>query len=398
MKITIPVPVTFTTDAPRFGTRTALTFVPTEFDVPEATDAEAPIAAKRFRRGEALASSYRLHEGGLYGVLVRTNGIKFPPDIEYELTKLVGTSIYKEIEDMRVDDLHPRDAKDVMALVGAADTDPTDAYQGYRRLAAERVANRRMATFASESPDFETRRAQSVAFVAEAISKLLVVDGVRYKKTVGIAIAVNPVYNRTVRVSEMEMWDGSLWRQEPHRVIRSTDHMNTHYFAYADRDEALAFAQGLGANLGRRVHVDKDDEIVVLTPTEALPKQDMRWAELVRSATAVAHFTGTEVARRIRNQEASLFTDDRSLRYAFDRLMEALDEADAFGEPNDRLEVAARDMLELVTRNARAIDAKYRNLATTWADAFAHLDVALSRWDDRPLEIEVSMRQPGMAR
>ncbi|MCV9963570.1 hypothetical protein OIU34_16830 [Pararhizobium sp. BT-229] len=398
MKITIPVPVTFTTDAPREGTRTALTFVPTEFDVPEAADADAPIAAKRFGRGETLASYYRLHEGGLYGTLVRTDGTRFPLDIEYEMTKLIGTSVYREIEELRVDDLHPRDAKDVMALVGPAVLDPHGDYEKFNRIAAERVANRRMATLASASPDFEARRAQAIGFVAEAISRLLVVGGVRYKKTAGIAISVDADYNGRVRVSEMEMWDGSLWQQEPHRVMRSTDHMNTHYFSYADRDEALAFAQELGAARGKRVQVDKDDDIAVFVPTEALPKQDMRWAELVRSATAVAHYTGTEVARRIRNQEASIFTDDRSLRYAFDRLMEALDDTDAFGEPNDRLEVAARDMLDLVTRNARAIDTKYRNLATTWADAFAHLDVALSRWDDRPLEIEVSLRQPGMAR
>jgi hypothetical protein len=54
MKINIPVPVTFTTDAPRYGTRTALTFVPTDFEVSEVVDNEAPEVAKKFRHPENI--------------------------------------------------------------------------------------------------------------------------------------------------------------------------------------------------------------------------------------------------------------------------------------------------------------------------------------------------------
>jgi hypothetical protein len=78
--------------------------------------------------------------------------------------------------------------------------------------------------------------------------------------------------------------------------------------------------------------------------------------------------------------------------------MEALDETDAFGEPHDRLDVAARDLLELVRRDARAINGKYRGLLEKWDSAFDHLEIALSRWDDRPLEVEVSYRQAGIMR
>jgi hypothetical protein len=395
MKITIPIPVTFTTDAPRFGTRTALTFVPTEFDVPEAEDGAAPMVANCFRRVGTQSTSYRLHEGYLYAALVRTDGRIYPPDIEYELNKLIGTQTFKDIQETRVDDLHPRNAKEIMALIAGPHAEPTRGYKDYLKAVSERVANKRMLDLASASRDFESRREQAVAIISDAITRLLIVSDILYRKTFGIAFSVNSQYNSTVRVSETEMWNGSLWRQKPDDVMRLKDHLNTHYFSYADRDDALAFAQEIGGKLGRSVLVD-ETEVTALAPLESFPKQDLRWAELVRSATAVAHFTGSEVARRIRNQEASIFTDDRSLRYAFDRLMEALDGADAFGDPNEHLEIAARDMLELVNRNSTAIDAKYRNLATTWAPAFQHLEVALSRWDDRPLEIEVSLRQHGM--
>jgi hypothetical protein len=397
MRITIAVPVTFTTAAPREGTRTALTFVPTEFEVPEAMDDEAPIVAKRFSQLEVVGSDYRLHEGNLYGARVRRDGRKSQADIAYEMSTLIGRSVYREIEELRVDDLYPRDAKDMMVLVGAADSDPTEDYNKYTRIAFERAANRRTAAMAAESPDFEERRDRAVAVISEAISKLLIVDGVRHKKTPGIVIAVNTDYNRTIEVSETEMWDGSLWTQKPGQIMPSTDDMKTHYFAYADRDEALSFAEELGATLGRRVRVD-DDNIAAFVPAEAFPKQNMRWAELVRSSMVVAHHTGVEVARRIRNQESSIFTDDRAIRYAFDRLMEAMDDTDAFGEPHDRLEVAARDLLAILRRNPRDIKEKYRNFVERWGSAFDHLETALSRWDDRPLEIEVSYRQPGMAR
>ncbi|MBY3433347.1 hypothetical protein HFN89_04120 [Rhizobium laguerreae] len=296
-----------------------------------------------------------------------------------------------------MDDLHPKDAKDLMARVGPGTNSPVENYNDYRRIVAERVKNPRIAALTMKSPDFEERLARAVKFIAGEISRLLIVDGVRYKENAGIAIAVNTEYNRHIEVYEMEMWDGSLWTQKPHNVWRAADHIKTHYFAYADRDGALAFANEIGAALGRKVNV-RDDDVTAFVPTDGFPKQNMRWAELVRSATVVAHHTGFEVARRIRNQEGSIFTDDRSLRYAFDSLMEALDDADAFGEPHDRLEVAARDMLDLVKRKTQAFNAKYRNFVERWEPAFNHLEIALSRWDDRPLEIEVSYAQPGMTR
>lgn len=399
MKITVPIPVTFTTDAPRYGTRTALTFVPTEFDLAEATDADAPIAATRFRQPETMHSSYRLHDGNLYGAILRNDEYRFPADIDYEVTTFVAKRTITEIQDLRIDDLHPKDAKELMARVGSARDSPREDYDDYRRVVDERMKSSRMAALALQSPDFETRREQVVAFAADEVSRLLIVDGVRYKRNRGIAIAVNTDYNRQVKVSETEMWNGSVWTQRPDGAIWTSDDMRTHYFAYADRDEALAFAQEVGSKLGRRVHLDSDNDIAALIPAEAFPTQNMRWAELVRAATMVAHHTGVEVARRIRNQESSIFTDDRALRYAFDRLMEALDDTDAFGEPHDRLEVAARDLLDLVRRDTRAINGKYRNLVEKREAVFDLLEVSLSRWDDRPLEIEIANTQaPGILR
>ncbi|MDW9478940.1 hypothetical protein GOB57_09630 [Sinorhizobium meliloti] len=284
-----------------------------------------------------------------------------------------------------------------MTLVGPSSYERHEDYQKYKKLVGDRIANRKMAALTLDSHDFENQRSRSVAMVTEAISQLLLVDGVRYKKTAGIAIAVNDDYNGYIRVSEMEMWDASMWRQKPHNPLRSKEDMHTHYFAYSDRHEANAFAQELGAKLGRRVHIE-DDNVVAFVPAETLPQPDMRWAELVRSATAAAHFTGMEIARRIRNQEVSIFTDDRSLRHAFDRMMAALDDADPFGEPDERVEVAARGLLDLIRRNGNASDTRYRNLATRWAEAFDHLDIALARWDDRPMEIEVTYSQPEIAR
>jgi hypothetical protein len=210
MKITIPVPVTFTTDAPRHGTRTALTFVPTEFDVLEAADAEAPVVGKRFREREGVHSSYRIHDGHLYGTLARNDGRQFANDFEYEIDRLVGPRTLAEIEGLRVDDLHPKDAKELMARVGPEVLEPQEEHNEYRRIVEERSTNRRMAALTLESPDFEAKREQTVAFVADAISRLLLIDGVRYQKTEGIAITVNTDYNRTIEVSETEMWDGSM--------------------------------------------------------------------------------------------------------------------------------------------------------------------------------------------
>jgi hypothetical protein len=324
---------------------------------------------------------------------LRNDGRYFAPDIEYEITRAVGPVTLAEIQDLRIDDIHPKDAKELMSRVSPGVRDPHGGYEDYRKIVAERIKNPRMAALTMESPDFERNRARAVARVADEVGRLLVVDGVRYKKSRGIAIAVDTDYNRQIKVSETEMWDGSLWTQKSGEVLRTTDDMRTHYFAYADRDEALAFAQEMGEKLGRRVRVDREDDMTVFIPAEELPKQNMRWAELVRSATMVAHHTGVEVARRIRNQESSIFTDDRSLRYAFDGLMEALDDTDAFGEPSDRLDVAARALLDLVRRDTRTINGRYRNLVEKWEHGFNHLEIALARWDDRPLEIEIAHTQ-----
>lgn len=396
MKLIINVPVTFTTDAPRYGTRTALTFVPTEFEIREVDEELAPVVGKVFHQYEKKASTYRNHEGTLYGCLHRTDGHRFPPDFEYELTRLVGEEVAQEIQDLRIDDLLPRDAKDIMALVSLQSRDMLKDYDEHRKLVAGRIANRKMADLALASTDFEARQERAVGFLKRAISNLLLVDGVRYQKTQGIAISVDLDWNKQIEVTTMEMWSGGKWLQKPPYVMLSNDDARSHYFAYADREEAIAFAEKMGVQLGRKVLV-REDIFLGFENNGDLPKQNMLWAELHRSATAVADRVGVEIARRIRNQENSIFTDDRSLRYAFDTLMEALEAADPFGEPDDRVEVASRGVLDLVRANPRQIDARYRNLATTWAIVFDHLEATLARWDDRPMEIEVSCRRPGFA-
>jgi hypothetical protein len=386
MKLTINVPVTFTIDAVRgTGTRTALAFVPTELEIREASEDDAPLVARQFHTPRTLSSDYRVHGDKHYATLQRTDGRRFPHDIERELFRLIAADVKAEIEDIRVDDLYPRDARDVMAMV-----DRAEGYGEIDKISQSRLVEK-MLVKANASPDFEDRRTKAVAVAAEAASRLLVVDGLRYKQTQGLAFKVDSSYNRTVRVSQLELWDGSKWAQKPGGIVLATDDMRSHYFAFAEREEALAFANETATALGQPLIVE-DDEVGVFVEPGRLPKQDFRWAELVRSASTVAQVTGLELARRFKNQERSIFTDDRSLRYAFDGLMEALDDVDPFGEHDERLEVAARSLLDIALRNSRAIDARYRNLTTRWSDAFSHLDVALARWYERPLDINFGYR------
>jgi hypothetical protein len=397
MRLTIDVPVPFTTDATHGGTRTALTFITTEFEIRQADEETAPMVGKVFHQYETMESAYRVHEGTLYGCRQLVDGRRSPPNIECDLTRLIGEHVAQEIQDLRIDDLLPRDAKDLMALVSLQSRTPVKDYEEYRKLVAGKIRNRKMSDLAMASPDFELRREHAVAFLKNAISELLLVDGVRYSKTQGLAIKVDLDWNKQVIVSTMEMWSGSKWRQRPGSVMLSNDDARSHFFAYADRDQAISFAESMGEQLDRSVHV-KEDVLARFANDTDLPKQNMVWSELFRSASVVADRIGFELARRIKNQEGSIFTDDRSMRYAFDELMEGLEIADPFGEPDERVELAARGVLNIVRADPRLIDARYRNLATSWAMLFDHLEVVLARWDERPMEIKVSYRQLGLPR
>lgn len=401
MQITVDLPVLFRGKALRGdGIKTMLTFVPTTLDIAEVDPELAPLVASVHRPLENAISHYRSFGGTLYGRLTH-KGPNGPDDgavIIKRIHRNVARKLLKVLHATRIDDLYPKDARE---LLGMSDWDKPNGYPEYLERIRDRMAARNMTSATTDNPDFIRGYNSSLEVAKREALQHIFVDGGRYNHTAGLNIKVESHYNNTVKVSVEEPWSGELWRQELDSIASNSAHRRSHYFSVADEEGARAFAEKLAAKLDQPVvewEHTRRDTVLFHTPVEALPHVDWTYAEVVRSAKDVCHVVGMEIARRFRNQEKSIFTDDPALRYAFDRLREVLRDADPFGEPDDRIEVEATRLLAVIEENKEHIDTRYRNLASENVSSFEHLKMSLDRFENRDVEIGIVLgNQPRLA-
>ena len=407
MDITVNLPVVFTAKALRGDEiRTVLGFVPTTFVLQEVDVSETRLVASAVRREGKLIEEYRTFDDAVYRKQEFPDGT--PATLEDDIADTVQQLhrhmcelVRPEIEATRVDDLYPKNAKDLVSAVRW--TLLNGEYRNYLDEARTRSESRGQRDLIASSQDFERAIDHHVGLAKRKLSEYLLVGPTRYRRTAGFAVCVESHYNvesycdSTVRVETMDMRDASMWRMPVEMIGRSTDDTRRRFFAVTEMDEALSVADDIARKLGQGVSHADDDTTDFHVPVDDIPNVDMRYAELVRSAKLVCNAVGLEVARRIRNQEHSIFTDDRTVRYAFDRLAEALERADPFGEPDDTLEDAAKGMLDVIASNPRGIDARYRNLASDRAETFDLLRTCLEHWDERPMHVpfqRAAVRRP----
>lgn len=389
MKMNIPVPVLFKGKTSRGNElKAVLTFVPATFEVTETSASLAPEVARRAHYFDRETSTiYRVFEDRLYARLEKYRG-RETRNIEYDIARHLGELIYPNLEKISLAELHPRDAREIFMSITNYTQEPELDFAEYTKRASELMSNKSLMYMAQESPDFHRSLAHYSSIVADKISNYLVVDGVIHRRMIGMGFIVSTNYNQCIRIEETDLWTADKWRTHM-GDLNLTDN-DAHYFS--SRKEAMAFAEEIGIKLNRRRLREKDASFTFLVPPENIPQPDMRYAELVRSAKIAGERIGLEVARRIRNQEASIFTDDRSLRYAFDKLAEALDHADPFGTPTDDLEIAVMEMLNLLERNKTEFDARYRNLISGNVELFKHLKITLELWENSPMEVGLDNR------
>lgn len=405
MHVTINLPVLFTTKLPKSEEpRTALAVVPTEFEIAEYTGEEASLVARVENSRTDMASRYRQLGDDLYARLASTrrNSIREASreqEVDYivqDVHKALVEAYSDRLVATRIDELYPKDAREIMGWANRGQ----EEYRQYSQKLVDRLGMRANATAIENGIDFAEALERAKSIAAKVFANNAMIDGIKFRRTQGLVISVECHHNRTVRVSTHEMFSAYQWLCKPGSYKPGSVDINSYYFALTEMDEALRFAGDLGYATGERVVVERDEEPEYLVPVEELPEMDMRYAELVRVAKLACYMVGTEVARRIRNQEHSIFTDDRKLRYAFDDLVEALEVANPFGEPEERVESAARHLLHLVSTEKKDIDSRFRNLATSYEAGFNQLRQCLNRWDERPMGLEFTrgsaLSAPGM--
>jgi hypothetical protein len=383
MQIMVALPVLFKGKALRGdGIKTMLTFVPTLFDIPEIAAEDAPLTAILADRVSPSASEYRSFGEALYGsrVLTRDRTHEDGSEIIRRIHVAVAERVASKLEGVRIDDLYPKDARELIGLASKH-----DGYDDYIGRIMDRIAARNMEAVTAGNPDFEASRLESTEIAEREAALFLMVEGQRFQRTVGLNLKVESHYNGTVEITEEEPWNGSKWSIRPHEARKDTSEARSRYFNVADLEEALCYAEELGARLGQRVF-NRTGRLRFFAPVESIPTMDWTYAEVVRSATLTACVVGSEVARRIKNREESIFTDDPALRYACDRLLDVLRDADPFGEPDERIEGESRALLDYIASNVADLDAKYRGLATNYSEIYEHLRTSLERFDNREVE------------
>lgn len=377
--------------------RSILTFVDAELDVREATESEAPMAVSHVLRPKVLIRNFRLFDGRMVSELKRLNG---NPDLTHPLVKMafnveqeLAKSASAELQQVGLANVHPRDAIDILEAVAKLDSSGKGVQarrDEYCAVVAKKAADTRIRNLVLAGQDFDAMRIAWINRAADLLSERVVVDGVPFRNSLGMAIRVAQHVN-DVSVDEVDIevtadgWGGPLGGLD-YPAFRPT----THYFGIADYEDAMAFAAAISSEASIPIKPDRKGLPEYFIPRHMLPSVDMRYPELVRASKAVAFTVGSEIARRFKNREFAVFDDDPSVRYAFDRLHRVLGSVDPFGTPDDGLEVALADLLETMRANPTKTNATYRNVLLQHATVFEFADKVMARWEERPMTIEIA--------
>ena len=391
MRFTTSVPVLFRGSPMKVGpAKTILGFVPATFDLPEYEDAECPVVATVASRGFSTETIYRVLDGQTYGHSVtRKNGEEDLAALRCGLHRHMASNALAALENAKASDLYPRDIKEFLSLTNNDHNSPS--YSEYLDRVCDNIASGRIERSAATSDNFNSATAAAMADARSWLERFVYVGNQRFHKTLGMMIAVDCAYNKTIRVSTEELWGGRKWTDKTGaQGCQRSRGDELFYFSLHERRQAMAFAERMGEELSRRVFPEETKVLDFKVPLESIPHHDSSYAELVRSARSVCYVVGVELARRIRNQEPSIFTDDKTLWRAFDSLLEVADAADPFGTPDEELETAAQRLLDVVLADVDFVNSRYRDLASRCKGRFNHLRISLDRWNERPLELEVS--------
>jgi len=394
MKAIIPVPFIFSAPVGRNGTpKAVLHFCFEEFEIREVSEAEAPVAVRSVRTRPEVTRVYRLHEGNLYAGYYRHGRAPAatPAVIPSQVAREVAKEALSVLSRVRVADCHPRSGRDLLkAFIEGRDTGNRpgqDATEAYMAAAEAMAGDRRVAAFA-ETEGFRRAREEWTAKTARAFERLLWVDGFRYERSRGPAVAVS-VVGSEVRVNDQ---DDILVGGSPFDGYGSFGELrgkkprvSVWHFPPSERDEAIRFAEGMAEDRGLTV-VLSDREVEYRIDRDELPVRDIHRMELERAARLLAIAVGGEITRRIRNRDHSYFEDDPSIRHACDTLVHAVRGIEG-GSDGGGLDDALDGLLEALRSDPEAANAMYRNVLDTHAGVIALADHALGRWYDRPLRI-----------
>jgi hypothetical protein len=140
------------------------------------------------------------------------------------------------------------------------------------------------------------------------------------------------------------------------------------------------------------VVVSDDDMRWAESAASVLPCADGPVADLLSVAKTCALAIGREVARRLKNQEMSIFHDggEWRVRNAFDHLSWALSRATPFRDGGDGVAEALVGLLAELRSDPAFVNATYRDTAQKYADIMTAADEALLRWSERPVGFDIA--------
>lgn len=245
-------------------------------------------------------------------------------------------------------------------------------------------------------PGFRDRYERNRLLTEEFLSRYMFIGNVPFRRSLGVAWKVFDS-STGVRVWPVHLVDGSEFDKPTNRF--------EHFFPAADLDGALDAADYLAKARNEHIdikaaargeHVDFypfgnlriSESFLKISDGYHTPDSDLfaRYS-FRKAAVSVMHAVGQEIARRIKNNEESLFTDDPSIRYAFDRLAQALRNSSSTTMDDGHVEDALEGLLGQIRRDTEQVNAIYRNLTTKYDTLLASADLALERWSMRDIAV-----------
>jgi hypothetical protein len=393
MEMSLEVPVIFTApSATGAGTRTYVTYAPTTIDVRHSTDSETRFVTTIHKPSEKTTTTYRVCDDKWFR---RYRWETAGPDAAHRLTQEINVANARKARAELYEFGGPTTPKDARAHFDIlAKKYKFNDYQQYLERAASIAGSRDIRQAITKSDDFGLAYEKARVEMRDLAPHYLIIDGEVYERCDGLAIQVCSNVKGDVTISTVELYDGALWRKPVADMKSSVRDADFFYFGIHNREEALAFAQRLSAETGRPlVEPTKNQPALAMDPEE-LPFVDMRFAELVRSAKNVSRGVGEAIAERLLANPNAIFSDDPSIRYAFDALARILVTVSPFSEVDERLEATAAALVDTVTKDAVATDAMYTGFTKKYGCLVEHLRTCLELWDDRPLTVEMARKAP----
>jgi hypothetical protein len=387
MDMTLEIPVVFTApSATGTGTRTYLAYVPTTFGVPHANEADTRFVTTIHKPSEKTITNYRVCEDRWFR---RYRWETAGPDATGRLAQEINVANARKTATelaKRAGSTTPKDARELLGTLEKKYT--TNAYQRYLERTRSISASKDIAQAIARSDDFVSAYEKATAEMRELAPRYLMIGTEVYEACDGLAIQVCANFKGDVTVSTVELYNGALWRKPLKDMTSAPRDADFFYFNLQDRDEALVVAQRLSADTGRPLVELTEDQPSFAVEPEELPVVDMRYAELVRSSKNACRAVGEAIVQKLEVDGNALFTDDPSIRYAFDDLARVLATVSPFSSSDDRLEGATSAFIDAVTLDATATEATYAGFAASWK-LIEHLKTCIDLWDDRPMNVEM---------